>query len=546
MNDIFVAGHRNPDMDSTCSATAYAALKNAVDTENHYRAIRSGPLNPQIRQAYVRAGIEPPEHFDSILPTVDFVAHKPEAVLHGDDPILEAVKLVRERTISAIPVFDRNERFLGIIGVNEIADYMLATHDTERPVYTFQISNFEKVLPGRRLKCGAVPLFTAPIMTGSMPLKQTIERLSTLTYKPLLVVGNRTEIIAFAVENQLPAIVITGVDDPEEIEVSLEGYEGAAYLSATDTAESIRLVRMSSPVSTAVNGNTPRLDRRTPFDEAKRMLLDSPFRGLPVFDGEEFFGMVTRRSFIERPRRRLILVDHNELPQAVSGSEHAQIIEIVDHHRLSAPVTSSPIVVTTRPVGSTCTLVFQEYTNNGVKPDTAVSVLLLSGILSDTVNLNSPTTTHADRAAVARLEMLTGLRADAYAIDLFSQLEELRHREPGEIAESDFKTYEHSGIAFGIGQVEVTTLADSDEYVGRLKLALQNLALKRSLSWALLMVTDVMKRNSLLISSGYSGGEKLLQFHREADGLFFAPEVVSRKKQLLPEIIRVLDDVNVR
>lgn len=544
MNEIFVAGHRNPDMDCTCSAVAYADLKNRVDPGNTYRPIRSGPLSTQIRKAFARAGIEPPAHYDSVDPTVDSVVRQPEAILSMDAPLLEAVRMVRDRTISAVPVLDDEENFIGLIGVNEIADFVLTAGGSKRPVHEFKVSNFEKVLSGRLVKRGDVETFSAPIMTGSMPLRQTIARLSALPYKPLLVVGNRSEIIAFAVEKQLPAIVVTGVRDQREIGVSLDDYHGSLFLSDTDTAESIRLVRFSSPVASIVDTEIPRVEGVTPFDTAKRMLLDSPYRGLPVFEGEEFTGIVTRRSFIERPRRRMILVDHNELPQAVPGAEGAEILEIVDHHRLSAPITTTPITVTTRPVGSTCTLVYQEYQTQKMTPDKDIAVLLLSGILSDTVNLHSPTTTEADRSAVSELEKVTGLDGHKYAIELFSQLAALQSRDPHEIVQADFKTYEERGFSFGIGQVEVTTLSDSDAYVLRLSEALRDEVRKRNLKWALLMVTDVIKRNSLLISSGYPEAEKRLTFVQEFPGLFRMPEVVSRKKQLLPEVIRVLEEVS--
>ncbi len=540
MSVVFVAGHRNPDMDCTCAAYAYAALKGRTDPANDYVAIRSGPINAQIELAFARAGVDAPEHRDTIAPTVGEVAHDPEVHLHVGDPILEAIRTVRQKTVSAIPVFDFTETLVGVVGVNEIADYVLSTHGEERPVYTFRVENLPRVLPGTLHQVGDRPEFSAPIMTGSMPLAQTISRLAALSFKPLLVVGNRTEILSYAVESDLPAIVVTGVESIRDISADLTGYRGAVFLSDADTAESIRLVRLSAPVATLVSGTLPRLSSTMDFEEAKRMLLSSQFRGLPVFEEGRFKGMVTRRSFIERPRPKIILMDHNELPQAVDGSESAEIVEIVDHHRLSAPDTATPISVTTRPVGSTCTLVWQEFRLHGEQPDPATSVLLLSGIISDTVNLNSPTTTAADALAVEQLAAETGIDPDDYASELFAQLKALQEREPREIVESDFKQYDESGVVFGIGQVEVTTLRDSEAYTERLSRALERTAADRGIRWAMLMVTDVMKRNSLLLTSGYQEAEERLPYHREADRLFYLPDVVSRKKQLLPGVLQVI------
>jgi manganese-dependent inorganic pyrophosphatase len=292
-----------------------------------------------------------------------------------------------------------------------------------------------------------------------------------------------------------------------------------------------------------MDSDVPRLQSKTPFDRAKADLIDSKYRGLPVFDGENLIGMVTRRSFIERPRRKLIMVDHNEVSQAVDGAHEALILEIVDHHRLAPPSTTQPIAVTTRAVGSTCTLVYEEFANRGLALDQDVAILLLSGIVSDTVNLHSPTTTEADRRAIHRLESITGISAAEHAKRLFAQLNALENREPREIVLSDFKQYDHVGVSFGIGQVEVTTLSDSSTYRERLLEALSSVSSERSLAWTMIMVTDVIKRNSLLLTSGYDRGERHLPFKLVEERTYDMPGVLSRKKQLLPEIMRVLTEV---
>ncbi|MCG8481298.1 MAG: DHH family phosphoesterase, partial [Spirochaetales bacterium] len=312
---------------------------------------------------------------------------------------------------------------------------------------------------------------------------------------------------------------------------------------ATDTAETIRLLRLSSPVQTIMDDDIPRLDAHTLFDHVKNDLLNSKYRGLPVFEEGRFIGMVSRRSFIERPRRKLIMVDHNEVSQAVAGAEEAEILEIVDHHRLAPPSTTQPIAVTTRVVGSTCTLIYEEFANRGLGLDRDAAILLLSGIISDTVNLHSPTTTEADRRAVYRLETITGISAAEHAKRLFAQLKALEKREPQEIVLSDFKEYTHAGVSFGIGQVEVTTLSDSDTYRPRLVSALDTVGRDKGLTWTMIMVTDVMKRNSMLLTSDYEEAESSLPFAKVADHTYNMPGVVSRKKQLLPEVMRLLSEL---
>jgi manganese-dependent inorganic pyrophosphatase len=543
---VYVAGHKNPDMDCTCAAYCYAVLKRSLDPETTYLPIRSGPLNTQIRDVFELAGVDEPKHIDTVAPTIGMIARKSPVILGPDDPVLDAIREVENQTISAIPIIDSDGSFAGVVGVNEITSYILAQNKGPRPLYTFLVHNFNRVLPGELLQEGDLDRFEAPIVTGSMPDHRSIEMIRMLPTAPLLVVGNRGEILKHAVESQLPAVVITGLEKDEEIATDMSSFRGAIYRSGTDTAETIRLLRLSSPVRTIMDTDAPRLKTTASFDEGKTLLLNSKYRGLPVFEGGQYIGMVSRRSFIERPRRKLIMMDHNEISQAVDGAEEAEILEIVDHHRLAPPSTTQPIAVTTRPVGSTCTLVYEEFAGRGLAVERDVAVLLLSGIISDTVNLYSPTTTEADRRAIYRLETITGISASEHAKRLFSQLNALENREPREIILSDYKQYTHSGIRVGIGQVEVTTLSDSGNYRTRLIEALEAVAKDKRCRWCMLMVTDVMKRNSLLLTSGYDDAEQALPFSRVADRTYDMPGVLSRKKQLLPEVMRVLSELGER
>ncbi len=542
MKTIYVAGHKNPDMDCTCAAVCYAALKQRIDPSHTYIPIRSGPLSAQIRDAFELSGIALPAHYDTIAPSVRLVTHTDFPSLHPDDPMLEAFHAIETRSVSALPVICPEQSFVGVIGVNELISFTLAQNQDGRPSYDFLVANFPKVLPGTLLQSGSVERFSAHIMTGSMPSETAFDYLNRSDKKPLLVIGNRTDIIQFAVDRGFPAIVVTGVQDKAEIQVDFSSYDGAVFLSETDSVESIRLLRLSSPVRTIMDTEVPRVEASTLFDKAKNELINSKYRGLPVFDEGKYVGMISRRSFIERPRPKLIMVDHNEVSQAVGGAVEAEILEIVDHHRLAPPSTTQPIAVTTRVVGSTCTLVYEEFASHGLAVEEDLAILLLSGIVSDTVNLQSPTTTEADRRAIHRLETITGISASEHAQRLFSQITAMESRDAKEIVLADFKQYEHAGKTVGIGQVEVTTLTDSDTYGPRLQKAVAAVAQERRLDWALLLVTDVIKRNSLLLTSGYKEGEKSLTYEKIDENTFDLPGVLSRKKQLLPEVMRVLDD----
>ena len=193
-----------------------------------------------------------------------------------------------------------------------------------------------------------------------MPYEISLKRIKALLpTKPVLVVGMRKDLIDHAVDHQLPAIILTGYDEGDRIDYDFSRYEGSVFVSYQDTAETIRLLRLSIPIKNLLSDSLPRLQANDLFDDALNTLVGSGYRGLPVFDKDEFIGTVTRRCFIKRPKKRVILVDHNELSQSVRGLEDSEVVEIIDHHRLAAEKTRFPIYISSAPVGSTCTLVIQ-------------------------------------------------------------------------------------------------------------------------------------------------------------------------------------------
>jgi len=546
VSDIFVTGHQNPDMDCTVASYCYSFLKNRIDQENTYIPIRCGALNDQTLEAFSRAGLNPPELYKDLLPVVEDIVLPNSYKLHENETILKAVQTILDRNISLLTVIDEQDSYRGIVSINEISRFLLSQQTGSRPTYEFYTENFSKVIPGKILKQGSKPHFKAPIMSGAMPYKVSVQRLKTLSQLPLLVVGNRKEILAFAVENQLPAVIITGLEEHEDPVMDLASYEGTVFISEIDTAESIRLLRMSSPVKTIMNIDIPQVDAGTLFDEAKVMLSHSDLRGLPIFRNGEFIGTVTRRSFIERPRKKLILVDHNETGQSIKGSDDADILEIIDHHRFAAGKTRNPIYISAKPVGSSSTIVYQHFKHEDVPIPQDIALLLLSGIISDTVNLKSPTTTTEDRKALSYLCGATGIDPEVYTRELFAQLTMLKKRDPEEVILSDFKQYEHDGVKVGIGQVEVTTLEDIPELAGKYSQALEKIAGEQRLAWTMLLVTDVLKQDSLLLTNGNRLLEHKLIYEpasdeQAADGRYMLlPGILSRKKQLLPEVMRAI------
>jgi len=277
------------------------------------------------------------------------------------------------------------------------------------------------------------------------------------------------------------------------------------------------------------------------FEDAKRRLSSSIKRGLAVIDDGEFVGFVTRRCFLKSPKNNVILVDHNEAKQGITGIETANVVEIIDHHRLDPVKTDLPILIDVEPIGSTCTIVYRKFVREGIVPDEATAKMLLTGMISDTLILRSPTTTRFDADAARELAKLIGVDLKEFGLGMFSSMEGLRDRVPKEAVESDFKTYREKNLKIGIGQCECTTLEDMEDYRTKYLEALEETRKHQDLDWAVLMITDVLKEHSVLLTTDYKACSHL-PYRPLAEMVYDMPGVMSRKKQLLPEIMHAVTE----
>ncbi len=543
METIYVTGHRNPDLDSVCSAWCYARLKNKIDKRYKYEPVRIGHLNETTKHHFRKTRVMPPRFIKDVRAKVRDVVIDSFPSLHPEDPVYSLVTLMREKHASVVPLLDGSDYF-GLLSLDEITAFFLKENAGERPHYNFQPENFSKVIRGEFLKKNNMQSFEAYIMTGAMEFDIYRRRLNSLLPDlPVLVVGKRLKHIQYGLDNQFPAIILTGIEPSETLDLDLKGYKGIIYKSYEDTAETIRLLRMSLPLKRLVVKDPPKVSLDDLFDDAKRLLMGSEYRGLPVFDNEKFVGFITRRCFLEKPRKKVIMVDHNELSQSIEGLEEADIIEIIDHHRLDAERTRKAIFIASEPVGSTCTIVYHQYLRWSVRVDRLTALILLAGIISDTVILKSPTTTPQDLRAVNKLAKIAKIEnIYEFGEELFSVASLLNKADPRQVIEGDFKTYQEGETHFGIGQVEVTTLTKVDEVKEKYIRQLEATKQRFGLDWAMLLVTDVIAESSILLTTSYPKKERALLYPMEGKGKYLLKGVLSRKKQLLPEVISVLEE----
>ena len=348
--------------------------------------------------------------------------------------------------------------------------------------------------------------------------------------------------IAHAIERKIEVLIITGMGPNDQPAIPAGPLPAWIICSPHDTLESYRRLILSTPVRVVMSSTAQTLPPEAHLDEAKAIFRSSSQRGIPVLAGQRLVGILTRSDLLKTVRKRLILVDHNELDQAVEGAEEAELCEIIDHHRFGGITSTHPIHIYSRPVGSSCTLIHQLYERAGKIPKPETAFLMMCSIICDTVALKSPTATAEDEVALEALARLAGLNWRTVAEDIFSKTCALNSRSPAELVAVDLKLYNEFGVSFGIGQVETTDLSEVSEILGPLRDALQRVRAEKGLMWLMLMVSDIIHSDSVLVTSGLARAEEALIYHRTPDGVFQLPGVLSRKKQLLPEVLRVLSE----
>lgn len=539
MSKIYITGHRNPDLDSLCAATAYANLKNIIDPDNKYIPIRCSHISDSVRKQMETMEIRLPYYKRDVYPKVRDVMIESKSNLQADAPIYMLVKEYSTDKPSVVPVYE-GDKFKGLLSVDDITSWFLHDNQEKRPVYRFAVDSVTKVTQGRLIQRGKSDEIEGSLLVGAATFdtfKDVVDRIPS----SIVVTGSRLEHLQYVVDKQVPAIIITSGGDIPDIDFSK--YEGTLIITELGTEDTLRRLRLAESVGSMMVSETETIEADDLFSDAKAIFMTSHTRGLAVMDKGEFIGFVTRRCFLETPKNNVILVDHNEPAQSVKGIETANVVEIIDHHRLDAVSTTMPIFIAAEPLGSTCTIVYQQYLRHGIMPDQDMARVLLTGIIADTLILRSPTTTASDIStaeSLARLARVTSI--DEFGEKLFSITDNLETQDPEKMILSDFKTYDSGGVSMGVGQCEVTTLKNIDEYAQRYLDTLQEIAKAQGLDWTLLMVTDVLREKSILLTSDYRANRDL-PYAKIKDGMYNMPGVMSRKKQLLPTLLSATNAV---
>ena len=542
----FVTGHRNPDMDSVCSAWAYARLKNITDPSKEYIPIRAGHMNDITKAQFSRLGITSPKYTQNIKPRISDVIRKYEKVLDVSDPIYSLCQYFSAKKAPCVPILD-GDKYEALLPVDDITTYFLETNSHTHPLLLFNIENFGKLIKGRYIKKGEVKEFKTTLALGMMNYDKYEEFMTHLKGPmPIVFCGNRSNYIELAIKLNCPAIVIIGFGENDRIECDISNYKGTVFVTEENTDKAFHLMRMSVPIKSVLTDQRPPIIKPTDyFDDVKELLSKLNFRALPVIDDEDgsFKGIIQRSTFLVKPKKKVIMMDHNELNQSIPGLDDGEVVEIIDHHRLAAEKTSKPIFMDIEPLGSTCTLVYGQYRKNEVDIDKETALVLLSGIIKDTVILKSPTTTQRDREVVEKLAKIAGISSvKEFGQIMFSGGASITTQDPRKLIKADFKCFEEYGVKFGIGQCEVTQFDGIDEVKEKWLQTLEEVRKENKLQWALIVITNIILEDSIMLTTTFPEKEKNIQYQKMSDHQFFCPGVLSRKIQILPEVIRAISN----
>jgi manganese-dependent inorganic pyrophosphatase len=532
---IYIIGHKSSDLDSVASAYAYARLLQ-LQGENQAIAARNGELKPEIRFVLERYQVQPPEALDDVYLQARDAMRRGVTCAYIDQPLLEAGQLLQEHNRRSMPVIDADNKVHGVIATEDFAKLFFNELDP-RSVNRVPLHrhNIVSVLKGRVLVEGRRKL-------GNRVLVAAMEADTMADYiEPgcLVVLGDREDAQLKAIEHGAAALVVTGdlLVSPNTLAAAKK--QGVLVISTPHhTFTVVRLINLSVSVQDIMYRDFDYCHPEDQMSEVQRKLARR--RSLPVVDAEgKLVGYLSRTDILNARPKRVVLVDHNEQSQAVDGIEEAELLGIIDHHRIADVHTNKPIMFRADPVGCTGTIITGLYHEAGIDIPREVAGLLLAGLLYDTLILRSPTCTSRDERVADELARITGEDIEQYGQEIFAAAAvDLNARSAIELLTSDFKEFSVGGTKFAVGTVETASPATIEKRTDELLSTMQQLSKQRGYSCFLFMIVDIINmRCTLLVWGGEEAVSQVLGAPLQADGHTIVVDgLVSRKKQLIPQL----------
>ena len=544
---VVVIGHRNPDTDSICSAIAYAELKNKTSSLV-CEPRRAGRMNQETEFVLKKFGVTPPRMCTDVNPKIRDVDFREMPGINGSTSLRKAWEIMRDKQIDTLPITDAGNELLGLITVKDIATANMDVFDTG--VLAKSRTSYKNILEtlGGTMVVGDE---NAVCTTGHIKIgTATPEMLESAVEKgDIVILTNRYESQLCAIEKEASLLIICNGAKVGRTIQRIAEETGVAIMSvACDSYAAGKLMSQCAPISYYMTrDDIVKFTLVTPVSDVTRVMAKVRHRYFPILDEDgRYCGMISRRNIINLRKRRIILVDHNEATQAVEGFDQAEILEIIDHHRIGSLETDGPVYFRNQPVGCTATIITQMYDENGVEIEPKIAGLLLAAILSDTLVFRSPTCTPIDVAAAKRLAKIAGVDIDEFALEMFEAGENLAGKTAEEVFLQDFKVFMCGDVRFGVAQGSYMTRKNLQAAQKLLQPYLEEARNKQNVEDLYMLLTDVPKEESVVICEGRHADEMLrsgFEIEPAADGSWTLPGVVSRKKQFIPALMTAYQEL---
>ena len=548
MSEVLVIGHRNPDTDAICSAIGYAEFKRRTGMRDVVAA-RCGDLNDRINFVLKSFNMPPPKFVADVSPKVRDVMQSNVVSVAARSTVAEALGMMDDRNIRVLPILNEDRTCKGLVSVFKMSKFFFPApnrvFDSRRVLASLR--NLARTVNGRLLHAVEPDREEdLVLMISAMSLEAFSHRLPN--YKPeriLVVVGDRSDIQELAIRERVRVLMITGgLPVAPEILAKAKDNGVSIIVSPHDSATTAMLCRAAINVTHMAHEHFLSFRHDEPLQGIQKLAAESSFQAFPVVDDEnQVVGILSKSDFLKKVERQLILVDHNELSQAVMGADQVDIIEVVDHHRIGTFTTQQPILFRNEPVGSTSTIVADCFFRYQVELPAQIAGLLLAGLVSDTLNLTSPTTTERDAHILSELEVIAGVNAAAFTEKLFASGSVLISRTADQAITTDCKEYVEQGLKFSVAQIEEIGFDQFWKRKDAVVAALDAHRQRNGYFFAALLVTDVVCQTSLLLVAADKAFLDTIDYPETQQGIYELKDVVSRKKQLLPYLTGCLHRV---
>ena len=539
---IFVIGHKNPDTDSICSAIAYADIKNRTSQKVKYVAKRAGQINEETEYVLNRFGMQPPGYLSNIGTQVKDMDIRMSPDADKSMSLKNAWDLMMEKSIVSLPIRDKEGQLEGLITIGDIAKtYMDTTDSYLLSRAKTQYKRIAETIDGIVVEGNEHGYFAkGKVLVGTanpQMLKTYIEE------DDLIIMGDREEDHLEAIEQNVSCIIVgMGIEVTEKVIKLAHEKEIIIIMSPYDTFTIARLINQSIPVRYIMKTeNLVTFNTEDFTDDIQNEMIKHRHRAFPVINKKgKCIGTISRRNFLDMHKKKVALVDHNEKDQAVDNIEKAEIVEIIDHHKLGSLETMTPISFRNQPVGCTATILYEMYGEQKLEISPTIAGLLCAAIISDTLMFRSPTCTLSDKMAAGALALIAGINIEEFAREMFKAGSNLKDKAPEEIFFQDYKKFIAEGdISFGVGQISSMDSDELAEIKERLIPFMVSECGRHGVTRVYFMLTNIIEESTELLYYG-EGSEEMAKtaFHMDpVDGAFDLKGVVSRKKQLIPALM---------